>query len=220
MYLARAITIKGLIQFGWKQCALFAVISSFVCLLYLNVGFVHIAIPFLPLGTAMAILLGFRNNSAYDRWWEARKIWGELVNQSRTWAAQVTTCLAPAKGEEREVSALMREMVYRYIAYLNALRLQLRKQQDWHEVTPYLSEVEQREFGQWRNKATQIIARNAIRLRDATERGWIDSFLRVALLDTLEQFYEIQGKCERIKNTPLARQYSFFTTRSSCGSSS
>ena len=103
-------------------------------------------------------------------------------------------------------------MVYRYIAYLNALRLQLRKQQDWHEVTPYLSEVEQREFGQWRNKATQIIARNAIRLRDATERGWIDSFLRVALLDTLEQFYEIQGKCERIKNTPLARRYSFFTT--------
>ncbi len=214
MYLARAITVKGLIQFGWRQCVLFAAISSTVCFIFLEAGFTHIAIPIQILsilGTAVAIVLGFRNNSAYGRWWEARKIWGGLVNQSRTWAAQVTTCIAPDDGEHDEAAAFEKELVYRHIAYLNALRIQLRDQQDWDEVAAFLPEDEAKLLATWRNQATQINARNAARLRDALDRGWLDSYRHVALLDTVEQFYELQGKCERIKRTPLPRQYSFFT---------
>ena len=215
MYLARAITVKGLVQFGWKQCLLFAVVASSVCYLYEAEIVKNIAIPFLPLstlGTAVAIILGFRNNSAYDRWWEARKIWGGLVNQSRTWSAQVTTCIAAGEGEAAEVAELKRELVYRHIGYLNALRIQLRRQDDWQEVAPFLPEDERSQLSVWVNQSTQINARNAVRLRDALDRGWLDSFRHIAMLDTLEQFYELQGKCERIKNTPLPRQYSFFTT--------
>ncbi|QDU92870.1 bestrophin family protein [Lignipirellula cremea] len=215
MYLARTFTLRGLIQFGWKQCLLFAVVSTLVCLVYDPDEFQHIAIPFLPLatlGTAMAIILGFRNNSAYDRWWEARKIWGGLVNQSRTWAMQLVTCLTPGEGEEKEAALARQEMVHRQIGYLNALRLQLRRQDNWAEVTPLLPERERDQLPLWKNKATQINVCNAEQLREAWKRGWIDSFHHVALLDTLEQFYELQGKCERIKNTPLPRQYSFFTT--------
>ncbi|MBT4863518.1 MAG: hypothetical protein HON53_00155 [Planctomycetaceae bacterium] len=215
MYLARAITVRGLVQFGWKQCLLFAVVSSTVCYLHEAQILKNIAIPFLPLstlGTAMAIILGFRNNSAYDRWWEARKIWGGLVNQSRTWSAQVTTCIAAGETEAAEVAELKRELVHRHIGYLNALRLQLRQQDDWQEVARFLPEDERSQLSEWVNQSTQINARNAARLRDALDRGWLDSFRHVAMLDTLEQFYELQGKCERIKNTPLPRQYSFFTT--------
>lgn len=215
MYLSRTITLKGLIKFGWKQCVLFALISSSICLIFLEADFTHIAIPLgtlAILGTAVSIVLGFRNNSAYGRWWEARMIWGGIVNQSRTWAAQVTTCLTPGEGEQAEAAALEKELIYRHIAYLNALRIQLRQQQVWHEVTPFLPEAEGQQLATWRNQATQINARNAARLRDALDRGWLDPFRHVALLDTVEQFYELQGKCERIKNTPLPRQYSFFTT--------
>lgn len=215
MYLSRAITIRGLFQFGWRQCALFAAISTLVCVLYLHFDLTFVSVGYLPFGTvvtAMAILLGFRNNSAYGRWWEARKVWGGLVNQSRMWSAQVTTCLVAADGQQEEVAALEKELVYRQIGYLNALRLQLRRQDDWEEVTPFLPQDEADQLPIWANKTTQINARNAARLRDALDRGWLDSYRHVALLDTLEQFYELQGKCERIKNTPLPRQYSFFTT--------
>lgn len=215
MYLARAITLRGLIQFGWKQCLLFAVLSTTVCYIYLVAGFTHVAIPFVPLGTlgtAVAILLGFRNNQAYDRWWEARKVWGGLVNQSRTWAVQVITCLKADEAEQAEVAAMRRELVHRQLAFLHALRIQLRNTSDWNEVASLLPEAEAKLLATWRNKATQINAANAASLRVARDRGWLDSFLHVALLETVEDFYDLQGKCERIKKTPLPRQYSFFTT--------
>lgn len=215
MYLARAITVQGLIQFGWKQCLLFAFISTTVCLVYIEAEVHQIAFPFLPLstlGTALAIVLGFRNNSAYGRWWEARKIWGGLINQSRTWAAQVTTCFVVDEADRDEAAAFEKELIYRQIGYVNALRIQLRDQSDWDEVRSFLPEEEANLLTTWRNQSTQINARNAKRIMDALQRGWLDSYHHVAMLDTIEQFYEYQGKCERIKRTPLPRQYSFFTT--------
>ena len=215
MYLARAITLRGLIEFGWRQCLLFAFLSTIVCLIYIKAEVHYIAIPFLPLitlGTAMAILLGFRNNSAYGRRWEARKIWGGIVNQSRTWAAQVTTCFVSDDADHDEAAAFEKELLYRHIGYVNALRIQLRDQSDWPEVRPFLPEEEANLLTTWKNQSTQINARNAGRIMDALQRGWLDSFRHVALLDTIEQFYQLQGKCERIKRTPLPRQYSFFTT--------
>lgn len=215
MYLGKTITVMGLVRFGWKQCTLFAVLSTTVCVLDLSLGFTGIAIPFLPmltLGTAMSIILGFRNNSAYDRWWEARIIWGGLVNQSRIWAAQVTTFLAPADGETAEAAALQSELVHRHLAFLYALRTQLRGLSDFGDVAAFLPEAEAAALGTWRNPATQINARNAARARAALDRGWLDPFRHVAMLETVGQFYELQGKCERIKHTPLLRQYSFFTT--------
>ncbi|MBP47033.1 MAG: hypothetical protein CMH53_03760 [Myxococcales bacterium] len=214
MYLARTITLRGLIKFGWRQVLLFTVVSTSVCLLYIEADVTDIAIPFLPLstvGTAMAILLGFRNNSAYERWWEARKIWGGLVNQSRHWAAQVNTCMVYDVAEQKQVKDLQRELVYRQIAFLNALRIQLRGQDDWDEVRSFLPEHEAEMLAVWKNRASQINGQSIRRLMDANNAGWIDSYRHVALLDTLEQFYELQGKCERIKSTPLPRQYSFFT---------
>jgi putative membrane protein len=145
--------------------------------------------------------------------WELRwRSFSDFAITRPTIAAQVTTCIAAGEGEAAEVAELKRELVHRHIGYLNALRIQLRRQDNWHEVAPFLPEDERSQLKVWVNQSTQINARNAARLRDALDRGWLDSFRHVAMLDTLEQFYELQGKCERIKNTPLPRQYSFFTT--------
>lgn len=217
MYLARTISVKGLVQFGWKQTLLFAGLSTAVAYEYTQ-GRQWIGIPFQPLGTigtAMAILLGFRNNSAYARWWEARKIWGGLVNQSRTWGMQVTSWLRPGEGFDAEAcQAAHTRLVHRHVGYLNALRLQLRNQTEgWDVVKGFLSDEEAAAMDQvGANKATWIAHRNSLDLAELAAEGRVDVYRHVALCDTIEQFYELQGKAERIAKTPLPRQYSFFTT--------
>lgn len=94
MYVKTTMAIGIIIVFAWRNLAIFTILSITVCYLYLEMGIKEIGIPFLPLGTlgtAVAILLGFRNNSAYDRFWEARQIWGGITNASRIFARQITT---------------------------------------------------------------------------------------------------------------------------------
>ena len=84
-------------------------------------------VPLGSFGTIIGIIVGFRNGSAYARWWEARTIWGAIVNRSRTLARQVLTTMAPGQnatpGEEAEVAAVQRELVLHQVAYVHALRL-------------------------------------------------------------------------------------------------
>jgi ion channel-forming bestrophin family protein len=93
---------------------------------------VDIAIPWQPIsiiGIAVAFYLGFKNNSSYDRTWEARKIWGSIVNNSRSFGAAVD---AFVKGENEE--KIKKELIYRHIAWLTALRHQLRLSRPWEHI--------------------------------------------------------------------------------------
>ena len=95
--------------------------------------------------TALSIFLVFRVNEAYARWWEARGLWGQLVNSSRSFARQATTLIIAGSNDEaarREEQALRRELVYRQIAFVNALRLSLRQQDQWDELAPFLEDEE------------------------------------------------------------------------------
>ena len=91
------------------------------------------------LGTALAFFIGFNNNQAYDRWWEARKVWGEIVNDSRSWARQIIHFLKPNGGDPLFVNTLKERMVKRHIAFLYALKSNLRKS-DRTLYREYLSE--------------------------------------------------------------------------------
>ncbi len=96
---------------------------------YVHGGLTWIRVPFLPIatvGTAVAFYVGFKNNSAYDRFWEGRKIWGGIVNSSRTWANAVMAYIDPGDDSETAVQA-RRDLIYRHMAWINALRLQLRR---------------------------------------------------------------------------------------------
>ncbi|CCQ90932.1 conserved membrane hypothetical protein [Nitrospina gracilis 3/211] len=166
-------------------------------------------------GTAVVILLAFRSNTAYNRFWEARIAWGDLVNHSRNFGSQVVQYIRPpsANGARAEDTApVHRELIYRHLAFVNALRLQLRGQNDWKDLDPFLDKEEITTLTQFANRATQLNHRQSARLRELHEAGWIAERAYVeGLMDTVKHFYIAQGVSERIKGTPFPNQYSFFT---------
>ena len=91
-------------------------------------------IPLTLFGSAIGVILAFRNSSSYARWWEARTLWGSLVNNSRSWARQVTTVMMPLNGSDAaELKKYQRQLVYYQIAWVHALRQHLRRLEPWDE---------------------------------------------------------------------------------------
>ena len=163
------------------------------------------------LATALAIFLAFRNNSAYDRWWEARKIWGGIVNSSRTFGRQVMSLTSMSQEPPGNISAFQKELIYRHIAWTNALRLQLRKETVRDELEPLLDPTEFDWVMQRQNHATQLVQKQALRIAVGRKENLIVEARYLEILDrTLTSLYDLQGKAERIKNTPLPRQYDYF----------
>lgn len=196
-----------------------------------------VAIPWLPVsvvGIAVAFYVGFKNNSAYDRFWEGRKIWGAVVNESRSWASGVLNYVRPG-DESPEAVAVRRTLVYRHLAWINALRLQLRGESrffekparatkrrldrhaehmrnDWEaEVGPFLSEAEHRELRPMVNTATHLVHRQGEQLASLHAEGGLDLFKQLTLMNILRELYTLQGKAERIKKTPFPRQYAEYS---------
>ena len=239
MYIQRNIKWNIVLKFAWKNLIFFTVWASLVT--WINHHFEHhdssIAIPFLPLSTigiAVAFYIGFKHNSAYDRFWEARKIWGGIVNYSRTWGNQVMNFISEPDISAEATHAIKQKMIYRHIAWLNALRLQLRQpssfsikhsksvrgyslgspeRKHWdEEVGTFLCEDDYTLLIDKKNTATHIIALQGEELRTLNEqKKWLNDFRHVEMMRCLEEFYNLQGKCERIKNTPFPRQYAFFS---------
>jgi ion channel-forming bestrophin family protein len=194
-------------------------LSTFVYLLqraeqthYFNSLLIHLPFGVVAmLATALAIFLAFRNNSAYDRWWEARKIWGGIVNSSRTFGRQVISLTSLSEERPETIAAFRQELIYRHIAWINALRLQLRKETTWDEVKPFLDSEEFDWVMQRQNHATQLIQKQGLRIADGRKENLIVEARYLEILDeTLTSLYGLQGKAERIKNTPLPRQYDYF----------
>lgn len=164
--------------------------------------------PFTIAGAALAIFLAFRNNAAYDRWWEGRKLWGGLVNASRTLGRQVIT-LIDDTGQESEV--LRREIIYRHIAFLHALRYQLRRQDPGAELKQLLTPEELLSLEKEKNIAARLLHQNGVGLARALRRGWLSEERAARIDTTLTEIIALQGACERIKNTPIPAAYRFFT---------
>jgi putative membrane protein len=173
-----------------------------------------VALPHIPLslfGSAIGIIVAFRNQSAYARWWEARTLWGALVNNSRSWARQVTTLLLPLSQEEAaELREMQRSLVYHQIAYVIALRQHLRGLEPREELNSLLSEQELSELRDARNVPLAIQQRMSMLLRECQTREWIDRMHWLALDQNLDDLVDAQGGAERIKNTPMPKQYEYY----------
>jgi len=163
----------------------------------------------------LAIFIAFRNNSAYGRWWEARQIWGGIVNSSRVLARLIITFTDSHSHQDnfdQERSEQFKEkMVLRCIAWVHALRLHLRKQDSWEELESFLPDSEFQELISKQNKPAflqLIIGRDIYRAMSNGTLGGFDSFQMEGQMLALANY---QGAAERIKNTPLPRQYDFFT---------
>ncbi|HBP88812.1 MAG TPA: bestrophin family ion channel [Nitrospirales bacterium] len=218
MIVRRTLPFKWFLQIdGWA--VLFYTLYGYgICTLHLEFFFEKLAFPFTGMsvfGTAVAILLAFRNNSAYERYWEARITWGELTNYSRNFASQVLVYIQPPQGSDAQpgqVEELHREFIYRHLAFLVALRLQLREGYASNALSSFITKAELVRLEAVANRATQLNHWQAKRLQEVFDAGWIAPRAYVmGLMESLKDFYIAQGKCERIKNTPLPRQYGFFT---------
>jgi putative membrane protein len=198
-----------------RPLALLLWLDIFVVVAYVYFDQRWLALPNLPLalgGSALGVLLGFRNNISYARWWEARTLWGRIVNHSRCLGRQAVAY--SSVGDQPQDRGLIRDtqrrIVYYQLAYVNALRCQLRGQDPWPELAPFLSKEEIDSLRGERNVPAEIQRRMASLIQDSRHRGWLDA-IQVGLLDNgLTELANAQGGCERIKNTPMPKHYNYF----------
>jgi putative membrane protein len=172
--------------------------------------------PLAVVGAALGIFVSFRTNSAYARWWEGRQLWGRMVNNSRHFATQVLTYLRAAP--DVDLPAVQRELVERHIAYVHALRCAVRKQDvlgDEHvqRLLLLLPEAERARLASERNVPYALLQVQAERLAELTGQGALDEFRLQSFDRTIGNFLDVQGGCERIKNTPMPRGYGFIGER-------
>ncbi|MCB0477449.1 MAG: hypothetical protein KDC84_04765 [Crocinitomicaceae bacterium] len=151
----------------------FAGLAYYFCI-YEKVEEIHVpAIPVSILGGALAIFLGFRNSSAYDRWWEARKIWGSIVNNSRSFGLELITYpIGQTNEEEEEIEKWRRGVINRHLAWLYALNAQLRNKPV--EISQYLDKHDLELLKDKKNIATQLLIIQGNDIDRAFRKGWIE----------------------------------------------
>jgi len=195
-------------------------------------------IPWTPIaliGTAVAFVIGFQNNSVYDRIWESRKIWGGIVNTSRTFGVFVQDMVNNDKAEAPlspdELEKEIKILTYRHIAWMTALRHAMRAERSWEvateaktnqewgfrtpesksslsdELKEYLSDEDIAYVLSKGNHQTAILYLQSHHLNNLKKKGLIWEFSFLKLEGVIEELFTLQGKSERIKNFPYPRQY-------------
>lgn len=174
-----------------------------VMVAYVYGGFRWISVPELPLpllGSAIAVILTLRNNAAYARWWEARTLWGAVVNNSRSLRRGLIALCTDAEQRDK--------MTRQQIAYVLALRCHLLGLKPVEAISPYLSSETIALVMTAKNVPAAIQFAMAQDLAGARRTGSVDAVGATALDSTLGDLANAQGGLERIKNTPLPRQFS------------
>ncbi|MDN5481594.1 MAG: multidrug transporter [Chryseobacterium sp.] len=209
------------------------ILSAIPTVLYFS-GWKFLSVPWQPiaiLGTAVAFIVGFKNNASYSRLWEARQIYGAIINDSRSFGYILRDALYGKDPQK------VKEMFHRHYAWLTALRFQLREPRTWEnmgtaqydeyakkyeiperltnlndELKKYLSDAELQYIVSKKNRATQLMASQSKELSEAYARGDLNDFQWTQINQQLVKFTDDQGKAERIKNFPYPRNFSSITT--------
>lgn len=166
--------------------------------------------PFSLLGIALAIFLGFRNNASYERWWEARKSWGALLNDCRSLARQTCTLI---DGDD----ARHRRLVLLLIAFVHALRHQLRGLEAPAELAPLIEdEAARARVLSARFKPAVLLVEFSRELSAARRAGQIEPILAASFEPGIAALSTVLGACERIANTPIPFTYTVIIHRVIC----
>jgi putative membrane protein len=221
---------KGL-YYGAATGLIAVILYEVACLKWMAVPWQPVAL----IGTALAFYLGFKNNASYDRLWEARKIWGAILNLSRSFGAATLGYVSNLHADEKQSDAALHEirkrLIFRHLAWVTSLRYQLRTPRVWehtdellHNIYPgvetpeftvkleeelqkFLSKEEIAQLEGKSNRATQLLAHQTQELKSLRTAGLIDDFRHMELQQFIAAMYDEQGKSERIKNFPFPRQY-------------
>ncbi len=166
----------------------------------------NITITHSLLGFVLSMLLVFRTNTAYDRWWEGRKLWGNLVNNSRNLAMKMNALLTVEEKKDRD---FFRKSIPLYALLLrNHLRSErTRLELDEHEH-PELAGIKSNEH--MPNQLANIMTSRLVRMQQS---GKISGEQLLFINNELMAFTDICGACERVKNTPIPYSYSVFVKK-------
>ncbi|MCH2231965.1 MAG: hypothetical protein MK105_16635 [Crocinitomicaceae bacterium] len=236
MFVQRRYPLKAVLIWTRRELIFFFVLSATVTALYELLDIMWLQIPLTPVGlvgTAVAFMVGFQNNAAYDRIWEARKIWGGVVNTSRSLIIMVKDSFYihntdNAKDESEELKIFTN----RHIGWLTAFRYAMRTKKSWEatyeanhkkaqfkfnvpeekttleeELKPYLSTEEFDYVMSKDNKPNAIMSLQSRHLRRLTDEKKIWDFSLLEMQGMLNELTALQGKSERIKNFPYPKQY-------------
>ncbi|QBA63980.1 bestrophin family protein [Muriicola soli] len=238
MYIGKVYRITDMVRWTRFETFWFIVIIGLWVAIYYFLDLSWFRIPWTPMaliGTAVAFVIGFQNNAVYGRIWEARKIWGGIVNTSRTFGVFVQDMLSDEHTKESVSKETIRKeikaLTYRHIAWLTALRYAMRNKQRWEttsnhrtntewgikppeqlssleeELKPYLSQSDLEEVMSKNNRQTALLYSQSHHLRKLKEQGMIWEFSFLELENLIKELFTLQGQTERIKNFPYPRQY-------------
>lgn len=228
MHIGRSYQLKEFLVWTRRIIYWVLVIGAAPTLLYQGLGLKWLAIPWTVvalLGTATAFIVGFKNTQTYNRTWEARQIWGSILNSSRTWGTMSRDFL-------RKNPQKTKELVYRHFAWLTALRYQMRESRAWEnsnnrsneeykkfytiperessletELAKYIPAEELTYILSTKNRAVQLMSLQSKTLSELFGNNELDSYQFVEMERIVKDFYDHQGKSERIKNFPYPRQF-------------
>ncbi|NVB38442.1 hypothetical protein G6O69_11420 [Pseudenhygromyxa sp. WMMC2535] len=210
-------SIFNLLGWQWKAVLTFVVASTLVVIgdVFFTDVVSHLLLPVTPVavvGGAIGIFVSFRTNSAYDRWWEGRKLWGRLINSSRHFCTQV---LGYLPAGEAGPSPLQRALIHRHIAYVHALRVILRGHSLGEDADfgAFVAADEREVLLGESNPTHAMLQRQLEALIAENDGGRLDSLRLQSFDETVRALLDIQGGCERIKKTPFPRSYGFIADR-------
>lgn len=233
-------SVKNLALWTRWETLVFIIYAAVIAVLYVVLDFTFLNLPWTPIalvGTAVAFVVGFQNNSAYGRIWEARKIWGGIVNTSRTWGMKIQDMVTDEHSkvpvEAEYILNQQRQLIYRHIAWMTSLRHAMRQPKPWEvnmkehtnkewenmiyiperktsledDLAPYLSSDEKNYILGKGNKATALLFLQSKHIRALKEDHLIWEFSFLELENVLQELFTLQGQSERIKNFPYPRQF-------------
>lgn len=178
--------------------------------IHLISDFYQEVLPEIPLtipafiGTSISILLSFKISQSYERWWEARKIWGSIVNDSRSFVIQLNSFI------KKDNEVLIKKVAFRQIAWCYCLGQSLRGLNPIENLDSFISMDEISEIKNHNNKALAIIYLHSKDIKYLKETNQLDVFSQIELDKTLVRLCESQGKSERIKTTIFPVTYRLF----------
>jgi putative membrane protein len=238
MYIKKTYSPLEMVWWTRYETFLFIGIIVFWVSIYHFFKIEWIQIPWTPIaiiGTAVAFVIGFQNNATYDRIWEARKIWGGIVNTSRTFGMYTQDMLTNEHVKnhlsEEEIQHEIKTLTYRHIAWMTALRHSMRAPKPWEffmqhksnrgwdtkppemsssvetDIKPYISESDFDYVMSKDNKQTALMYLQSHHLRKLKEKGVVWEFSFLEMENILQELLTLQGKSERIKNFPYPRQF-------------
>jgi putative membrane protein len=204
----------------WLRTLAVTAVSVAATIAYREVPALHYSLtstPFVLIGLPLGIFLGFRNNTAYDRFWEGRKLWGALVNTARSLTRQILTLVEAqhdaAPTSEEDVRAFETKVVHTLIAYVHALRHHLRDSDPRPTLERVLSREEAEALADEPNVPIAVLQRIGDQIASARRKRWIHPQHVPVIEASLVALTDVQGACERINSTPMPYSYTVLMHR-------